>query len=152
DFLGVVAPREERAIKAALMLHAEWTKAESLPQFDRVYDGLVKAPVVSDQMSYNAGDIERGLAKGKTRHKATYNFPYQDHAMIGPSCAVADVKAGGATIWSGSQWPQGDRRDIAKMLALPVDAVHLIWREASGSYGRLGCDDAAADAAVMSQI
>ena len=38
------------------------------------------------------------------------------------------------------------------MLGLPIENVHLIWREASGSYGRLGCDDAAADAAVMSQI
>ncbi len=152
DFLGVVAPREEDAVKAALTLQAQWTRSETLPQFDRVYDDLTNAPVVSDQIGYNTGDIQAGLAKGKTRHKATYNFPYQNHAMIGPSCAIADVKPGRATIWSGSQWPQGDRSDIAKMLGIPVDNVHLIWREASGSYGRLGCDDAAADAAVMSQI
>jgi CO/xanthine dehydrogenase Mo-binding subunit len=38
------------------------------------------------------------------------------------------------------------------MLGLPLERVQLIWREASGSYGRLGCDDAAADAAIMSQI
>jgi CO/xanthine dehydrogenase Mo-binding subunit len=92
------------------------------------------------------------LAKGKTRLKATYDFPFQDHAMIGPSCAVADVNSDRAIIWSGSQWPQGDRSDIAKMLGLPLEQVQLIWREASGSYGRLGCDDAAADAAIMSQI
>lgn len=29
--------------------------------------------------------------------------------------------------------------------------VNIVWREASGSYGRLGCDDAAADAAIISQ-
>src|SRR5262249_29186470 len=106
----------------------------------------------SAQVGHERGDVAAGLAKGKTRHKATYDFPYQDHAMIGPSCAVADVRGDRAVIWSGSQWPQGDRSDVAKMLGLPLERVHLIWKDASGSYGRLGCDDAAADAAVMSQI
>jgi CO/xanthine dehydrogenase Mo-binding subunit len=152
DFLGVVAPREEDAIKAARALRAEWTRSQPLPEFDRIYEELPKHKVVRDEPGYNKGDIAAGLAKGKTRLKATYDFPFQDHAMIGPSCAVADVTSQRALIWSGSQWPQGDRSDIAKMLGLPLERVQLIWREASGSYGRLGCDDAAADAAIMSQI
>jgi hypothetical protein len=152
DFLGVVAPREEDAIRASLLLQAEWTKSETLPDFDNIYDELPKRRAVSDQMTYNIGDIQAGLAKGRMRHKATYNFPFQDHAMIGPSCAVADVRSDRAVIWSGSQWPQGDRSDIAKMLGMPLDHVHLICKAASGSYGRRGCDDAAADAAIMSQI
>jgi nicotinate dehydrogenase subunit B len=152
DFLGVVAVREEAAIKAALALQAQWTASETLPDIDKIYEELRRRPVVSDEIGYNRGDIQSGLAKGKTKLKATYDFPFQNHAMIGPSCAVADVNSDRAVIWSGSQWPQGDRSDIAQMLGLPRDRVHLIWREASGSYGRLGCDDAAADAAVMSQI
>ena len=152
DFLGVVAPREEDAIRASIILQAEWSQSEKLSEFDHLYEDLVKTRVVSDQIGFNVGDIRTGIAKGKTKLKATYDFPFQDHAMIGPSCAIADVVADHATIWSGSQWPQGDRSDIAKMLGLPIDKVHLIWREAAGSYGRLGCDDAAADAAVMSQI
>jgi len=152
DFLGVVAPREEDAIRAALALQAEWRTSERLPDFNSIYQELPRLTVVSDEPGYNQGDIAAGLAKGKTRLKATYDFPFQDHAMIGPSCAVADVNSDRAIIWSGSQWPQGDRSDIAKMLGLPLEQVQLIWREASGSYGRLGCDDAAADAAIMSQI
>jgi nicotinate dehydrogenase subunit B len=152
DFLGVVAPREDDAIRAAVALQAQWSASERLPDFNSIYQELPKLAVVSDELGYNQGDIAAGLAKGKTRLKATYDFPFQDHAMIGPSCAVADVNSDRAIIWSGSQWPQGDRSDIAKMLGLPVARVQLIWREASGSYGRLGCDDAAADAAIMSQI
>src|SRR5436309_14575101 len=71
--------------------------------------------------------------------------------MLGPSCAVADVRDRRATIWSGSQWIQGDRRNLARMLGIPLERVRFIWAEASGSYGRLGCDDAAADAALLSQ-
>ena len=152
DFLGVVAPREEDAIKAARALQTQWTEIEPLPDIEKIYQELLTRPVVSDQMSYNEGDISAGLAKGAHKLKATYNFPFQAHAMIGPSCAVADVTSDRALIWSGSQWPQGDRSDIAEMLGLGLENVHLIWRAASGSYGRLACDDAAADAAVMSQM
>jgi nicotinate dehydrogenase subunit B len=152
DFLGVVAPREEDAIRARFALRAEWSTSEPLPDFASIYRELPKLAVVSDELGYNQGDVDGELARGNTRLKATYDFPFQDHAMIGPSCAVASVNEERAVIWSGSQWPQGDRSDIATMLGLPVERVHLIWREASGSYGRLGCDDAAADAAIMSQI
>jgi CO/xanthine dehydrogenase Mo-binding subunit len=152
DFLGVVAPREEDAIKVASLLKAQWSDAETLPDIATIYDELPKRRVVGTRDSFARGNIEAGLAKGRTRHKAAYQFAFQDHAMIGPSCAVADVQGDGAVIWSGSQWPQGDRSDIAKMLGLPLEKVHLIWKEASGAYGRLGCDDAAADAAIMSQI
>lgn len=152
NFLGVVAPREEDAIRAASALKPEWASVEPLPEFDRIYEELPNQPVVADMIGYERGNIAEGLARGRYRHKASYNFPFQEHAMIGPSCAVADVRRGGATIWSGSQWPQGDRSDIAAMLGLPEDSVQLIWHSGSGSYGRLACDDAAADAAIMSQI
>ena len=152
NFLGVVAPREEDAIKAARALMPEWSVVEPLPEFDRLYDELPSQPVIAEVMSYDDGDIAAGLGAGQHRHKASYNFPFQEHAMIGPSCAVADVRADHATIWSGSQWPQGDRSDIASMLGMALDDVQLIWHSASGSYGRLACDDAAADAAIMSQI
>jgi nicotinate dehydrogenase subunit B len=152
DFLGVIAPREEDAIRAARAVRAEWSASERLPDIDNIYLDLRERAVISEERGYDQGDIAAGLARGRTRLKATYDFPFQAHAMIGPSCAVADVSADRAVLWSGSQWPQGDRSDIAKMLGLPVERVQLIWREASGSYGRLACDDAAADAAIMSQI
>jgi nicotinate dehydrogenase subunit B len=151
DFLAVAAPREEDAIRAASLLKAAWSSPETLPPFENLYEALLERPVLGSQFSYNGGDIEAGLAAGKTRHKARYDFPFHLHGMIGPSCAIADVKAGSCTVWSGTQWPQGDRRDLAEMLGLPAGQVHVIWKEASGSYGRLASDDAAADAAVMSQ-
>jgi CO/xanthine dehydrogenase Mo-binding subunit len=152
DFLGIVAPREEDAIRAATLVRAEWSPLEPLPEMRDLYDGLPQRPVVSDATTYNVGDLAAGFARGAHRLSARYEFPFQDHAMIGPSCAVADVTPARALIWSGSQWPAGDRSDIAAMLGVPLENVHLIWHEASGSYGRLGCDDAAADAAIMSQI
>jgi CO/xanthine dehydrogenase Mo-binding subunit len=151
DFLGVVAIREEYAVKAARMLRAAWSEHDTLPPQSELFEALRNRPVLKDQYSFDEGDMAKAMAKGRTHFTSDYQFPMQSHGMIGPSCAVADVQASGATIWSGTQWPQGTRRDMAKMLGLSPEQVRVICRPASGSYGRMSCDDAAADAAVLSQ-
>lgn len=151
NFVGVVAEREEAAIRAARELKVTWSKWEGLPEFADLYRATRKARIVKTEARKSEGDVELAFKQAAKVLAATYEYPIQLHAMIGPSCAVADVKDGHATVWSGTQWPQGTRRDLARMLGIPVENVRLIWVEASGSYGRLGCDDAAADAALLSQ-
>jgi len=148
NFLGVVAQREEQAIAAARQLKVTWSEAQQLPEDE--YEWMRNGKPLKTQIQ-NTGDVDAALARAAKVVKATYKLPVQNHAMIGPSCAVTDVRAGEATFWSGSQWIQGNRRDLAQMLGLPVEKVHGIWVEGSGSYGRLICDDAVADAALLSQ-
>lgn len=150
NFVGVVAEREEQAIRAARQLKVSWSGGRSLPDPAALDNWLRKAKVVKTDVSHK-GDVDAAMARAVKVIRASYHFPVQLHAMIAPSCAVADVRDGQATVWSGTQWPQGVRRDLAKLLNLPVEKVRLIWVKASGSYGRLACDDAAADAALLSQ-
>ena len=151
NFLGVVAEREEQAIEAARLLKVEWTGGRTLPDYQDLYQAVRASKPVRTDVPTNTGNVDAALARAAKVLNATYTYPIQLHGMLGPSCAVADVRDGRATIWSGSQWIQGDRRNLANMLGIPLENVHSIWVEASGSYGRLGCDDAAADAALLSQ-
>ncbi len=148
NFLGVVAEREEQAIQAARSLRVTWSGGISLPS-DK-YDWLRKAKQIKTERT-DHGNADEGLKRAAKVVNATYKTPIQSHGMIGPSCAVADVRDGQATFWSGSQWIQGNRRDVAQMLGLPVEKVRGVWVEAAGSYGRLGCDDAVPQAALLSQ-
>lgn len=152
SFLGVVAEREEIAIEAARRLKADWSETAPLYNEQTQFAELRRVPVVAEQTGFAKGDAAAAIAQAHRRYEADFHFAYQLHAMLGPSCAVADVRNDRATIWSGSQWPNGDRVDIAAMLGMPAENVRLIYREAAGSYGRLGCDDAAADAALMSKL
>jgi CO/xanthine dehydrogenase Mo-binding subunit len=149
NFLGVVAEREEQAIHAARSLRVTWSGGVSLPN-DK-YDWLRNAKQIKTERT-DHGNADEGLKRAAKVVNATYKTPIQSHGMIGPSCAVADVREGQATFWSGSQWIQGNRRDVAQMLGLPVEKVRGVWVEASGSYGRLGCDDAVPQAALLSQV
>src|SRR6266446_5229289 len=82
---------------------------------------------------------------------ASYFWPMQSHASLGPSCAVADVRADEATVWTASQGTHDNRATFARFLGLPEDKVRLIYLEGSGCYGMNGHEDAAADAAILSR-
>ena len=68
-----------------------------------------------------------------------------------PSCGVADVKGDSATIWSSTQGAHALKGALSQLVGLPSENVHVIWTEGSGCYGHNGSDDAAADAALLSQ-
>jgi CO/xanthine dehydrogenase Mo-binding subunit len=72
------------------------------------------------------------------------------HGSLGASCAVADVKADYATIWSPTQSAYPTRSVIAKLLNLPPDNVRVIYTRGSGCYGLNGADAVSFDAAVLS--
>jgi nicotinate dehydrogenase subunit B len=151
NFLGVVAEREEQAAQAARQLKADWQPARGpMPSSEDVSHWLKQAKAI-ETGTRSRGDVDAAFARATKVVRATYEWPTQNHAMIGPSCAAADVRPGHVTVWSSSQWIQQTRRDLARMLDVPVEAVRVVWKHGSGSYGRMGCDDAAADAAVLSR-
>jgi CO/xanthine dehydrogenase Mo-binding subunit len=97
------------------------------------------------------GDPGAAFERGTKTYQASYRWPFQMHGMIGPSCAIADVKGDKATIWSGPQGPFRTRGTVAKLLDLKEQNVRIIYHEASGSYGRMSTDDCAEDAALLSR-
>ena len=97
------------------------------------------------------GEAARILADADRRLAATFYWPLQSHASMGPSAAVADVRDGSATLWSASQATHRLRHTCARILGLDADKVRVIYRDGAGCYGMNGHDDATADAALLSQ-
>ena len=153
DFVGVVAESEWSAVRAAEALKITWTKpAPAFPEQNELYQYMRITPAKASKAGTTSGDAVTALAGATQLVKATYEWPFQSHATMGPGCAVADVRLDGVTtIWSGCQKPHALRKGIADLLKLPVDAVQVNWVEDAGSYGRPGFEDTAADAAVLSQ-
>jgi nicotinate dehydrogenase subunit B len=153
SFVGVVAETEWAAIQAARALKVTWSeptlKMPSGP--DEVFDYLKNTKSFKENLVTNRGNPDAAFSQAHKVLEATYYWPFQLHGMMGPPCAVADVRGDRATIWAGTQGPFRTRDAIAKMLNIPPKNVHLMYREGSGSYGRLECDDAAEDAALMSR-
>ncbi len=153
SFLGVVCATEWAAIKAAKALKVTWTQPQTkMPAGpDEVFAYLQNTKSLRDQVTVNRGDPEAALNKAGKTYEATYRWPFQMHGMMGPSCAIADVGKEQATIYSGTQGSFETRTAVAEMLGFPEKNVRLLWREASGSYGRMGADDVSEDAALLSR-
>ncbi len=160
DFLAVVAETEWHAIKAAKQLEVRWSAPPPpFPAEASLYNHIRAAPVVADNSVPNFGprrDYDpqpslRAIAGAATVVEAEYELPFQSHARMAPSIGVADVRGGEALIFSDTQKAHATREGIAKILDLPVDKVRVIWKPGPGSYGRSDADEAAFEAAVLSQ-
>ena len=150
DFLAVIADDEWTAVRAAGTLRAQWSEWSGLPAQDKLVATLRAKTDLTDEMLVSRGGEQAGNY-GALSRSASYYWPMQSHGSIGPSCAVADVDKEAATVWTASQGTHGNRKTFARFLRLPEDQVRLIYLEGAGCYGMNGHEDAAADAAILSQ-
>jgi nicotinate dehydrogenase subunit B len=151
DFLAVVGDDEWTTIKAARQLKTKWTQPDALLGDDQVLNWMRTGPFTGDDALVKKGDAGPVLASATTKLAATYYWPMQSHASMGPSCAVADVKADSATVWTASQGPHRLRQICARILKLDPAKVRVVYLDGAGCYGMNGHDDASADAALISQ-
>ncbi|HEY2226632.1 MAG TPA: molybdopterin cofactor-binding domain-containing protein [Xanthobacteraceae bacterium] len=152
DLLAVVAEKEWNAIKAAQALKVTWSESKpNFPGNEALHAHIRNAPVVKRFIQRENGSVEQGLAQAVRIIEGEYEFPTQSHASTGPACAVADVRATAATIWTSTQKPYDAAAGVAELVGLPRDKVRAIWMFGTGSYGRNDQGDATADAAVLSR-
>lgn len=149
DFVGIVAEREEQADEAACQLRVEWHTPD-LPNLDDIEAALQANPSTA-RIVHDQGDVDGALGQLTHRMDRTYRWPYQMHASIGPSCAVAEWKNNQLTVWSGTQNPHMLRSDIAMLMAVPESTITIIRHEAAGCYGRNCADDVCGDAALLAR-
>ncbi|MEH3144839.1 MAG: molybdopterin-dependent oxidoreductase [Methylobacterium frigidaeris] len=150
DFVGVVAEREENAVLAARRLRLRWRDAPGIPDLNAP-EAALRANPATPRRLLDRGDVDRALAAAETAMDRTYVWPYQMHGSIGPSCAVADWRDDGLTVWSGTQNPFPLRADLARLLDIPEESIRVERHEAAGCYGRNCADDVTADAALLSR-
>ncbi len=150
DFVGVVAEREENAIKAAAQLKVTWKPTPTLPDLGDIPTAL-RANPSEPRTLIDKGDVDAAIAGAAKAMPRTYVWPYQMHASIGPSCAVADYQDDQTRVWSGTQNPHHLRTELARLIHRREAEIEVIRLEAAGCYGRNCADDVSADAVLLSR-
>ena len=152
SFLAVAAEREEQAIRAAQALRAsaKWTETADLPPpMPALFDHLQKMPAQDIVVNQKVPAVAAG---GKVvTHEATYTRPFQAHASMAPSCAVAQLKDGKYSVWTHSQGVFPLRGELVKILRVPAASITCAHVEGAGCYGHNGADDVALDAALLAR-
>ena len=151
DFLGVVAPREWDAVRAAQAVRVEWERPTPLPTSAGLHEQMRGAATIDNVV------LERGDARAAAREAAVTvmqrgHGPYQAHAPFAPNCALADIRADAGLVICSSQDVYNARRGIATLLDMKPEALRVQYAESAGTYGHSCYDDAAQAAALLSKL
>ena len=150
DFVGVVAPNEWDAVRAARQLRVIWDLRATLRGTEGIYEQM-RSSTTSDRIVLQSGDVEGALSSALHVISQTYRCPYQAHVPFGPNCAIADVKPSSALVSCSTQNIYQARAKVAGVIDLPVEQVAIRYYEGSGTFGQSCFEDAAQAAAIMSQ-
>jgi CO/xanthine dehydrogenase Mo-binding subunit/aerobic-type carbon monoxide dehydrogenase small subunit (CoxS/CutS family) len=156
SFLAVICEREGQALHALELMResATWQGELDVPAEEEIHDDLLN----QDAQSYLVVDgtpVTDPIPEIKTpagaAHTlaATYYRPYQMHASLGPSAALAKLVDGELTLWVQSQGIYPIRAAVAAVLDMDEAKIRVIHTEGAGCYGHNGADDAALDAALL---
>jgi CO/xanthine dehydrogenase Mo-binding subunit len=151
DFVGVVAPTEWDAVRAARDLTVVWDDAPSLPAFENLYAHMRAAPT-SDTVVLEAGNAADAFDRAAHRVTFSAHCPYQAHATFAPNCALADVKTDSALVMCSSQDIYNVRRALAPFLGLTEQQIRVQFCDGAGTYGHSCYDDVTQAAALLSQL
>ena len=148
SFVGVIADREEvaiRAIEHAASL-ATWAEPAAAPA--DIYAALSQTDVPEDVV-VETGDPGAG---GDRRVETTITKPFIAHASIAPSCAIATWRDDKLEVYSHTQSPHGMCDGLAIVFDCdPQRDITVIHTPGAGTYGHSGQDDAALDAALLAK-
>ena len=150
DFVGVVAPREWDAVRAARELRVTWETKAALPGMAGMFAKMRAAKTI-DRVVVDTGDVPAAFAGAAHVVSQTYRGPYQAHAPFAPNCAIADVSADRVRAMCSTQNIYDVRAKIAKLADVPVERVSIEYHEGSGTFGRSCYDDVAEAATILSK-
>src|SRR5207253_3208463 len=170
NFIGVVAPDQQAATKAANAIAVDW-KSPGQPSNVELFDLLRKpgterrsgegprpqGSIVDVNLQIGGGgsraqgSIADGLAAADKKLEQTYTVQYIAHAPLEPRAAVAEWNGDKLTVWTGSQRPFGVKGELAEAFHIPEDKVRVIVPDTGSGYGGKHTGECAVEAARLAK-
>jgi isoquinoline 1-oxidoreductase len=148
DFLGLVAPTERGAARAAALVQAAWNVPPGQPSSETVYGYFKTNPERPQAAAIETVQIPAGARV----FEASYTFPYIAHTPLEPRSAVAEWSADGKlTVWTGTQRPFGVRTELADAFRVAEDRVRVIVPDMGSGYGGKHTGECAIEAARLAK-
>ncbi len=153
DFVGIVAPNERVARKAAVLVVATWRLRTGQPSSESIYEHLTRT---SDNAGrggapYTVGDVTSAAAGAAHTFAERYLIPYIAHVPLEPRAAVAEWTDGKVTVWTGTQRPFGVRSELAEAFHIPEERVRVIVPDMGSGYGGKHTGEVAIEAARLAK-
>lgn len=135
---GVVANTEEIARRAVSLIHVDYkvyrpvTDVFEAIEGDRVH---AERPNNFDTVQFTIGDPDTALKKAKYVSKGHYETQRIEHGYLEKESALAMPFHDGIKLYSQSQGIYEDQRQVAMVLAMPEEKVHVVLVPNGGGFG-----------------
>lgn len=141
DSVVVIADSTWAAFKGKQALKVQWDEGvngkRSLASVRKEILAVAKQEV---KPTLNLGSVQENFANADEVITATYENPFQAHALMEPISAVARIQNGKCEVWTGTQSVQNGTKTVATRLGISEDKVKVNILPVGGSFGRRGED------------
>jgi len=149
--VAVVATNTWAALKGRAALTVQWNEGEnrgfnSADHWKTLQAGLGEAGVITRSVG-----SPRSATPNAKIVEARYDYPFAAHAPVEPMNCVAHVHDGRCEVWVPTQAPNKVQRDVARLLGMQPEAVHVTPTLIGGGFGRRLAVDYALEAAELSR-
>jgi len=134
DFIAVLHASPEIAVQAVNLVKSEWEKPASKANNETIFEHILKNATDSS-VSHEGGNLETGKKESDFLFEHEYHDGYKAHASIEPHAATAVFENGKLTMWASTQTPFGTRQEVADLLKIPKEQVHLKQIFIGGGFG-----------------
>jgi CO/xanthine dehydrogenase Mo-binding subunit len=141
---AVAAETEEQAEEAVKNIKVVY---QQLPIISTVEEALTDGATLIHEKGnllqhtkVRKGNVEKGFAQADVIVENTYTTQCVEHAYLERECSVTDCDPSGyLTVWTSTQYPFRDRRQIANALGIKFSKLRVIQTTTGGGFG--GKDD-----------
>ena len=155
DAVAVIADGYWQARQALDRLDVEFEESgnETVEQSDifaRFEHALDKA-LADDEVitDFASGNVDAAMAAADSRVEAEYRVPYLAHAPMEPMNCTAWLHDDICEVWTGTQNPLGFAAEVADVLGMDIENVHLHNGYLGGGFGRRAFPDYTIQAAQL---
>ena len=135
----VIASSLNNATQAASLIktkyNAESAKLDFMGRLDEARPPKTRS---RDPNFKNRGDIKLALANAQVKLEETYITPVQNHNPMEPHATIAWWEGEKLSVYDTTQYINGDKTSLARVLNLAVDDVHVMCPVVGGGFGSKG--------------
>jgi len=81
------------------------------------------------------GDIQAGFAQADIIIEDDYSTQPIEHAFLETESGIGVMEDDMVTIYQATQWPPGDRQQLADILGLPLERIRIVQTPTGGAFG-----------------
>ncbi|MGD9842425.1 MAG: molybdopterin cofactor-binding domain-containing protein, partial [Steroidobacteraceae bacterium] len=151
--VAIIAASTWEAFNARRQLEVIWDEESASKDS---WDGFVAqagqlAKVKGTETLHDVGNVDQAFGSASHPVEAFYSYPFAAHATLEPQNCTAWYRNGNIEVWAPSQLPSGCLKDLAELLAIPIQRVTVHQTRVGGGFGRRLFNDYVYEAALIAK-